>query len=85
MRQASWHNEQLLPGRFYAVALFAHRIAVVTALPEKRASAGLVLRQSSLRGMSIVERNLLSAVREELVQFSLAIVRPDAHIARISL
>ena len=35
MRQASWQNEQPLPGRFYAVALFARRIAVVTALRGK--------------------------------------------------
>jgi len=85
MRQASWQNELPLPGRFYAVAPFARRIAVVTALLEKRASAGLVQKPLSHRGMSIVERNLLSAVHEELVQSSLAIVRLDARIAKISL
>jgi len=85
MRQASWQNELLLPGRFYAVAPFARRIAVVTALLEKRASAGLVQKPLSHRGMSIVERNLLSAVHEELGQSSLAIVRLDARIAKISL
>jgi hypothetical protein len=85
MRQASWQNELLLPGRFYAVARFARRIAVVTALLEKQASVGPELRLLSHHGMSIVERNLQLAVHEALAQSSLAIVRPDAHIARTSL
>ncbi len=74
-----------LPGKYYAVAPFAHRIAVVTASAEKLASAGQAQRPLSHRGMSIVERNLPSAVHVERVQFSLAIVRLVAPIARTSL
>jgi len=85
MKLASWRNEPPLHGRFYAVAPFARRIAIVTVLPEKRAFAGQELKPLSHRGMSIVERNPLLAAREELAQSFLAIVRPDARIARIFL